>query len=103
MGKSGLRALSALFVSVAIFAAAVMPAGARPPIPSPSGDNATIVPGLTSQEELLGEEAEGQLLNADAAYILGRTAGDSQLSNEQAGAFRAAAANARQEIGRAHV
>ena len=98
MGKGGLRALSALFVSLAMFTAAMVPADARPPIPAPSGDNATIVPGLTSPEELLGEEAEGQLLNADAAYILERTAGDSQLSNEQAGAFRAAAANSRKAL-----
>src|SRR5919198_948810 len=98
MGKRGVRAVSALVVSFAMLLSSVVPAGARPPIPGSSGDNPTHVDGLESLEELLGEEAEGRLFNFDAQYSATKTAGDTQLSIEQAGALRSAAANAARKL-----
>ena len=98
MGRRGLRASSALFVSFAMLVSFVVPAVAHPPMPGSSGDNPTVVPGLEFPEELTGEDAEGQLFNFDAQYIATKTAGDSRLSIEQAGALRSAAANAARKL-----
>src|SRR5436305_6264040 len=98
MGNFGLRALGALVVSCALLTAAIVPAGARPPAPSGSGDSPTAGAKPTSLDELLGEDTEGRLLNQDAEYITSRTAGDTQLSPEQAGVLRATAANSARKL-----
>ena len=60
--------------------------------PGGAGDTPTLRPG--AQPLLLDEEQEEELLKLDQAFIASRTAGDKQLSVQQAGALRSAAANA---------
>ncbi len=92
MGKGVLRWLSASVVSVAIFAAGVGPGFAVGVQPAGGGDTPTLVPGAQPLEQ--NDDLEAQLLLQDQAFIASRTAGDSQLTVEQAGALRAAAADA---------
>lgn len=92
MDRGVLRWLSACVLTVAIFAAGVGPGLAYPAQPAGDGDTPTLRPGAQPLEQ--DDELEAQLLLRDQAFIAGRTAGDNQLSVEQAGAFRAAAADA---------
>ena len=95
MGKGGLRALSALFVSFAVFVAAVAPGVAQVPSGG-GGDTPTLAPGHVYPIDLLGEEENAdRLLEANDAYVLSRTAGNKPISIEQAAALRIAAANQR--------
>jgi uncharacterized repeat protein (TIGR01451 family) len=92
MGKGVLRWLSASVVSVAIFAAGVGPGFAVGVQPSGGGDTPTLRPGAQPLQQ--NDDLEAQLLLQDQAFIASRTAGDDPLSVEQAGALRAAAADA---------
>jgi uncharacterized repeat protein (TIGR01451 family) len=96
MAKGVMRWLSALVLTVAIFAAGVGPGLAYPAQPAGDGDTPTLRPGAQPLEQ--DDELEAQLLLRDQAFIAGRTAGDSPLSVEQAGALRAAAANAAKQL-----
>jgi uncharacterized repeat protein (TIGR01451 family) len=92
MDKGAVRWLSAFVLTVAIFAAGVGPGLAYPAQPAGDGDTPTLRPGGEPIE--FDDELEAKLLLQDQAFIAGRTAGDQQLSIEQAGALRGAAANA---------
>ncbi|HZK75164.1 MAG TPA: hypothetical protein VFD88_14335 [Clostridia bacterium] len=73
-----------------------MPASA---VSGPGGsDTPTLRPGAQSPESQLDDETEARLLQLDQAYISSRTAGDNQLSVQQAGALRAAAAGAAKQL-----
>lgn len=87
MGKGVARFLSACVVSFAIFASGVGPAAAVT-VPAPSGDRAVLVPG--TQVPNTSDDGSVQAMR-ETAYIDGITAGDTQLSVEQAGASRASA------------
>ena len=96
MGKRGLRALSALVVSVAM-----MGASAGPGLGQRSGDGSdtpTITPGAQSLDNQLNDETEARLLALDSQYVSGRTAGDVPLSVEQAGLLRSQAVNAARQL-----
>ena len=92
MGKGALRWLSASLLSVAIFAAAVGPGFAVGVQPGGGGDTPTLRPGAQPLEQ--NDDLESQLLLQDQAFIASRTAGDHQLSIQQAGALRSTAADA---------
>jgi len=99
MGKGVLRWLSAFVLTVAIFAAGVGPGLAYPAEPAPGEDTATLRPDAQPLEQ--NDELEARLLLLDQAFIAGRTAGDSPISNENAGKLRAAAAEAARGIANA--
>ena len=90
MGKGFRRWFSASILSVAIAVAAVGPVAAYPPPITPTGDAANYVKGTRPLTQ--DEETEQRLKELDLAFMTRRTAGDLQLSNEQAGEQRAAAA-----------
>ena len=92
MGKSGLRALSAFVLIIAMVGGAAVPGAARGIVPGPGGD----APILRHGVESIAPEDEDleQLLARDAAFIDGRTAGDNPLSVAQAGKLRGDAAKA---------
>lgn len=92
MGKGALRWFSASVLTISIFAAGVAPGFAVSVQPTGPGNSPSIVPGTLPPD--LNDETEARLLMLDQAFIAGRTAGDTQLSVEQAGALRAAAADA---------
>jgi uncharacterized repeat protein (TIGR01451 family) len=95
MGKGALRWFSASVLSLAIVAAGVGPGLAVGfPVAPGGGDTPTLRPGTQSLDNQLSDNTEANLLALDQAYIASRTAGDNQLSIEQAGALRAAAADA---------
>jgi uncharacterized repeat protein (TIGR01451 family) len=98
MGKGVLRWVSASILSVAIFAAGVGP-GMATVVPGPSGDAPVMIPGTPYPE--LDDETEARLLALDQAFITRRTAGDTKLSAEQAGADRSKAANVAEAISKA--
>src|SRR5690242_225326 len=100
MGKRGFRALSALIASLAMVAANGGPGFASPPPPSGSGDNPAQAPFSQSLENQLNDEAEARLLALDSQFIASRTAGDNQLSAEQAGLLRSQAVNAARQLAR---
>jgi uncharacterized repeat protein (TIGR01451 family) len=100
MGKRGFRALSALIASLAVVAASGGPGFSSPPSPGGSGDNPTLAPFLQSLENQLNDEAESRLLALDSQFIASRTAGDNQLSAEQAGLLRSQAVNAARQLAR---
>jgi len=97
MGKGVVRWLGAFVLTVSIFAAGVAPGLAYPAVP-PAGDGETptLRPGAQPLEQ--DDELEAMLLARDQAFIAGRLAGDTQLSVEQAGALRAAAHDAAQQL-----
>jgi uncharacterized repeat protein (TIGR01451 family) len=77
---------------VLVFAATIIsPAGAQGPGVPPSGDDPILLPG--AQPPPFDELTEELLQQRDIAFISRRTAGDNALSNQQAGAMRAAAAH----------
>ena len=94
MGKGALRWFSASVLSLAIVAAGVGPGLAVGIQPGSGGDNATPKPASQSLDNQLSDNTEANLLALDQAYVASRTAGDNQLSVEQAGALRSAAAEA---------
>jgi uncharacterized repeat protein (TIGR01451 family) len=95
MGKGAVRWFSASVLSLAIVAAGVGPGLAVGfPVAPGGGDTPTVRPGAQSLDNQLSDATEANLLALDQAYIASRTAGDNQLSIEQAGALRAAAAAA---------
>src|SRR5882762_7995074 len=96
MGKGVVRWLGAFVLTVSIFAAGVAPGMAFPAQPAADGDTPTLRPGAQPLEQ--DDELEAMLLARDQAVIAGRLAGDNQLSVEQAGALRAAAHNAAQQL-----
>jgi uncharacterized repeat protein (TIGR01451 family) len=98
MGKRGFRALSALLVSIAMVAVAGGPGFATPPTPGPSGDTPTLARGAQSLDNQLNDETEARLLALDSQFVASRTAGDTPLSIEQAGALRSAAAKAAKNL-----
>lgn len=94
MGKGMVRWFSALVLSISLVAAGVGPGlalGFTPPVAG--GDTPTLRPGAQSPEAQLNDENEARLLALDAQYVASRTAGDTPLSVEQAGALRSAAAD----------
>jgi uncharacterized repeat protein (TIGR01451 family) len=90
MGKGALRWFSASVLSLAIVAAGVGPGLATAVLPGPTGDGAVLAPGTVYPE--LNDDTEARLIALDNAFITRRTAGDTQLSVEQAGEKRAQAA-----------
>jgi uncharacterized repeat protein (TIGR01451 family) len=75
-----------------VFAATItMPASAQGPGTPPSGDDPIFLPG--AKPPPFDEVMEEILQERDIAFISRRTAGDNALSNQQAGAMRAAAAH----------
>src|SRR5258706_965431 len=96
MGKGVVRWLGAFVLTVSIFAAGVAPGMAFPAQPAGDGDTPTLRPGAQPMEQ--DDELEAMLLARDQAFIAGRLAGDNQLSLEQAGALRAAAHDAAQQL-----
>ena len=100
MGNRGLRALSALIVTVAMVGAASGPAWGQSPSGG-GGDTPSIVPGAQSLESQLDDENEARLLALDNQYVSSRTAGDNPLTVEQAGTLRSAAAHAANDLKKA--
>jgi uncharacterized repeat protein (TIGR01451 family) len=82
---------------VLMFGATIIsPASAHGPGVPPSGDDPILLPG--AQPPPFDEVTEEALLQRDIAFISRRTAGDNALSNQQAGAMRAAAAHAAADL-----
>jgi uncharacterized repeat protein (TIGR01451 family) len=80
------------FTIVLVLAATLtVPASAQGPGTPPSGDDPILLPG--AQPPPFDEMTEEILQQRDIAFISRRTAGDNALSNQQAGALRAAAAH----------
>ncbi len=99
MGKGVVRWFSAVVLSVALVGASVGPGLARGFTPPPGGgDTPTIKAGAVSPEAQLNDDLEAQLLELDAQYVAGRTAGDNQLSIEKVGALRSSAADAAKNL-----
>src|SRR5438552_5895678 len=96
MVKRTLRALSAVALVIAMLGGAAAPGAARGIVPGPGGD----APILRHGVESIAPEDEDleQLLARDAAFIDGRTAGDSPLSVAQAGKLRGDAAKATKDV-----
>jgi uncharacterized repeat protein (TIGR01451 family) len=91
MHKGVMRWLSAAVVSVAILVVSVGPGVAMWAKPPGGGDNPTLRPGTQPLDDG-GEELASRLLLLDQAFVARRTAGDSQLSVEDAGQKRSQAA-----------
>src|ERR1700694_3855906 len=91
VGKGVVRWLSAAVLSVALVVAAVAPGGAVGSPRGGGGDSPTLWSGLNPLTQ--NDEAEARLLALDTAFTTRRTAGDLQLTSDQAGADRAKAAN----------
>src|SRR2546423_9016398 len=88
MGKNAARALSALILCFAMFAAGAGP-GAAVTVPSPVGDRPVLVPGTPYPDT----NDDGSLAaSAESAFIDDVTAGDTPLSVEQASLHRSQAA-----------
>jgi uncharacterized repeat protein (TIGR01451 family) len=86
---------------VLVFAATVtVPASAQAP-GTPTGDDPILRPG--AQRPVFDEHTEEFLQQQDIAFMSRRTAGDNQLDNQQAGAMRAAAAQAAKKLVKAGV
>jgi uncharacterized repeat protein (TIGR01451 family) len=81
----------ALTIALVFAATVTMPASAQGPGVPPSGDDPILLPG--AQPPPFDELTEELLQQRDIAFISRRTAGDNALSNQQAGAMRAAAAH----------
>ena len=90
MGKGALRWFSASVLGLAMVAASIGPGYATAAVPSPTGDGAFLIPGTPYPE--LNDDTEARLIALDNAFTTRRTAGDTQLSVEQAGEQRAQAA-----------
>ena len=80
----------ALTIAIVFAATVTVPASAQGPGTPPSGDDPILLPG--AQPPPFDEAMEEVLQERDIAFISRRTAGDNALSNQQAGAMRAAAA-----------
>jgi len=91
MGKRGFRALTALIVSLAMFAAATGPGTAQAPTSPNDGDTPILVPGTPIPDQ--NDDLEAKLLQQDAQFVSTRTAGDVPLTIDQATALRKAAAD----------
>jgi len=85
MGKRGLRALSAVVVSLAMIGAAGG-SGMAVTVPSPVGDAPVFIPGTPFPDT--GQDDAAKLIAVNDDFILSRTAGDNPLSVEQAGRQR---------------
>ena len=81
----------ALTIALVFAATLNTPASAQGPGTPPSGDDPLPTPG--AKPPPFDEAMEEALLQRDIAFISRRTAGDNALSNQQAGAMRAAAAH----------
>ena len=90
VGKGVVRWLSAAVLSVALVVAGVAPGGAVGSPRGGGGDTPTLWSG--AQPLTQDEQAEARLLALDTAFTTRRTAGDRQLSSDQAGADRSKAA-----------
>src|ERR1700730_6178994 len=89
--RSGfVRWLSATVLTAAISVAAAAPGFAVGPPVGGGGDTPTLFPG--AQPLPLDDETEQRLLELDLAFMTRQTAGDIQLTNEQAGEQRINAA-----------
>ena len=86
----------ALTIALVFAATVTMPASAQGPGVPPSGDDPILQPGARPQP--FDEVAEEILQQRDIAFLTRRTAGDNQLSDQQAGAMRAAAAQAAKKL-----
>ncbi|MDP9281365.1 MAG: hypothetical protein M3P38_04625 [Chloroflexota bacterium] len=80
----------AVAISLVLAASLIAPASAQSP-GIPNGDDPILLPG--AQPPPFDELTEELLQQRDIAFITRRTAGDNALSNQQAGAMRAAAAH----------
>jgi uncharacterized repeat protein (TIGR01451 family) len=96
MGKGALRWFSATVLTISIFAAGIAPGLAIGIGPGGGNgeDTVTVRPDAQSLDAQLNDETEARLLQLDQAFTAGRTAGDNQLSIENIGKLRAAAAEA---------
>lgn len=92
MGKGAGRAIGALVLTFSIFALGAGPGMAAPPVPDPSSDNPTVQKGAQSLDGQLPDDVEARLLALDNQFVSTRTAGDRQLSLEEAGKDRSEAA-----------
>jgi uncharacterized repeat protein (TIGR01451 family) len=97
MGKGALRWLSASVLSVAILVASVGPGFAVSAIPPGGGDTPILAPGAQPIDPTTEGDA-ARLLMLDQAYIANRTAGDAQLTVEEAGQKRSQAASVADSI-----
>jgi len=88
MGKRGLRALSALFVSFAMVVS-FAGSGAAVRVPAPVGDAPVLIPG----SEPLGEDEGGDDIIISDDYVLSREAGDNPLDVGAAAQLRTASVN----------
>jgi uncharacterized repeat protein (TIGR01451 family) len=86
----------ALTIALVFAATLNTPANAQGPGTPPSGDDPLPTPG--AKPPPFDEAMEEALLQRDIAFISRRTAGDNALSNQQAGAMRAAAAHAAADL-----
>jgi len=84
-----------LVVSLVLAATITVPANAQGPV-TPSGDDPILRPG--AQPPPFDEVTEEILQQRDIAFISRRTAGDNALSNQEAGAMRAAAAHVASDL-----
>jgi uncharacterized repeat protein (TIGR01451 family) len=91
VGKNIRRWLSAVVLGIALIAGDIGPAGLAMGVQRGGDDTPTLRPG--AQPLPMDEETEERLLLLDQAFISSRTAGDKQLSVEQAGGFRGKAAD----------
>jgi uncharacterized repeat protein (TIGR01451 family) len=89
MGKRMGRLLSAAVLLIAMFGASASP-GAAVAVPAPVGDAPVLVPGTPFPDT--GQDDAATLIAVTDDYILGRTAGDSPLSVDQAGQQRSKSA-----------
>lgn len=92
VGKGLVRWFGATVLCVSLFASSIGPGLAVGAPTGGDGDTPTLRPG--AHPLALDEEAEQELLALDLAFISRRTAGDNQLSSDQAGANRSRAAAA---------
>ncbi|TMC53219.1 MAG: DUF11 domain-containing protein [Chloroflexi bacterium] len=95
MGKRLGRLLSAVVLSVAMFAGGAGSGGAVF-VPPPAGDAPVFIPGTPYPDT--GQDDGAKLIAVSDDYILARTAGDTQLSVEQAGAQRSTASGTASSI-----
>jgi len=96
MGKGALRWFSASVVSVGILVASVGPGFATSVSRPGGGDTPTLAQGAQPLET--SDETEARLLLLDQIFTANRTAGDAQLSVEEAGQKRSEAAGAAESI-----
>ena len=85
----------AVVVSLVLAVTITVPANAQGPV-IPNGDDPILRPG--AKPPAFDEVTEEILQQRDIAFISRRTAGDNALSNQEAGAMRAAAAHVASDL-----